>query len=252
MRLMGVSLNATTALGVAVMLCFGCTEPPPPAVPQNENPPPPITVPEPPLASDEPEAPPPESKPRAADAPPPLTNLNLTDPDRSGFTHNPADPAAPLLRITTMKTLGKLPSGTIAGVFIEALAGMYACHQTQPGTYRVSVRFTIDAAGKAQRYTGDQRVVVEAPESELLWSCFERVVEGLTFAVPAADPKPFAYFTLQFWASGAPKLRSASAPDKVTRREGGTCWELMDYPCAPNKVCQASEHVRVRCPSATP
>ncbi len=113
----------------------------------------------------------------------------------------------------------------------------------------MSLRFTLDATGKPNVYGGDQRMVVEAPESALLCSCFEEALLALRFGDPK-EPTPFAYFTLQFYAQAkdAPELQDASAPAKVVRREGGTCWERRDHPCAPNKVCQAAEDVRVRCP----
>ncbi len=120
------ALNVSVALAAALHFCVGCADPPAPVGPETADGTPPLAATQP--SSGAPEAgPSPTASATVSNVdagPPKLTNLNLTQPDRPGFTADASEPNAPLLRITTMKTRGALVAGTIAEALVDGLAGM--------------------------------------------------------------------------------------------------------------------------------
>ncbi len=238
-------------LCAAMALSAGCGNPPPAATPSeppsSAAPPTTVAVPAAPPAGST-SAAPPSSTPRAE-----LVNTNGSGVERPGFTRNPNDLEAPLLRIVTWTVTGKLAAGSIEDTFVAGLSAIYDCYDqwTIEGDETVAIRFTLDASGKAKSYLSDKSMVLQAAESAGYRGCLSAALASLTFGAPDMASRPFGYFQLRFFphAKDASALPSPRDPKQVTVRAGNTCWEFHKQPpCPPRKRCFPDEDVRVRCP----
>ncbi len=158
---------------------------------------------------------------------PPKSTTRL-DASDNGWTRR-GDPEGPLLRIQRGR-----PS-PFANQLIEQFPEIFDCYrallaaQPQPQTLVV----TVDSSHKAQA-SGD----------ESLRSCVER-----SLPTPAGDEH-----VLRLEIELHPHAADASAlPDAANEvehwAEDGSCWSLEDEPpCPKNKICEAPETIRVRCP----
>lgn len=212
------------------------------------------------LAACRPTAPPPAGDPAlrpeppmvaAADAPPPGATAPEAGPlplvfTEAGWTRDPDDPGAALLRFTLVRP-GDSSDPKPLRPLLDVLEPLMACYEVEPARptdrgLAIHLRRDDEAHPTPDGFT----LTVHAPAPDGLAACMTPVLRD---ALPPATQDHGAVYELSFYPRRelAPRLPQPQPDEEVLTREGGSCWLRETYPCKPHKRCMAPRWIRSRC-----
>jgi hypothetical protein len=163
-----------------------------------------------------------------------------------GWVHDADDPAAPIIQLVELdaRGTGMATAEAIVGAFTAILDCWEVELKRRPGAFaRVHVRWALptSASGRSLELHGDG--------GDDLLRCADAAIRP---RLPPPSPGDF----LQLGIAMHPRrdgvvLRDPRADLEISVRTADTCWQLEDYPCAPNKHCRAAEWIRTACGDPT-
>lgn len=174
-------------------------------------------------------------------APPPEPEKPVLDKSDSGWTKK-GDPEGPMLRVTDTQDVGPGLEPPIATRLLAALPELHVCYaewlRREPGA---------TAALTVKLFLAKGSVEVSGASDNAIKSCARSAFAAVKLP---NDAERNARFEVALYprALSAPALPDARDGAKFDRWEAdGSCWMLVTYPCAPNKMCMAPSRERVRC-----